>query len=176
MISMWFRAVPGVDDRSLVKCFPVRGVRSALKKFLLLVANLSGGADFDAADRQIQQFVCGVIVGKLPAGLGHFAQLVVHRFDRVCRVDDFAYRRWHVEKRHDLVPCPSPGVDHGGAAFADVAAGESLGGLFGGLDGRRGLDRLRACGDGFGVFAGGVAHRVTDQMHHAGLHDNFRSD
>ena len=46
-------------------------------EFLLLVAYAGGGAHFDVADRQIQQFVCGFIAWELSAGLGHFAQLVV---------------------------------------------------------------------------------------------------
>ena len=145
------------------------GVGSALEEFLLLVSSAGGGAYFDVADRQIQQFVGGFIVGELPAGLGHFAQLVVDAFDGVGRIDDLAYLWWHVQERHEFVPCPAPGVDDGGAGFAGVAGGERLEGLLGGFDGRGGIDRFQSRGDGLAVFPGCVTHRVTDEMHHAGL-------
>ena len=124
------------------------GVGSALEEFLLLVAASGGGADFDVADGEVEEFAGGLVIGELPAGLGHLAQLVVDGLDRIGWLDHAADLGGHVQEGHELVPGSSPGINDRGTGLADVAAGEGVQGDLGRLDGRGGIDRSQVRGNG----------------------------
>ena len=53
-------------------------------------AEFSSSVVADAADRHVEDLEHGVLGREMPLGLGHFAELVVQRLDRVGGVDDLA--------------------------------------------------------------------------------------
>lgn len=64
----------GEGDGERVECLaPALGVG----------AELASAVVADAADREVEDLEHGVLGGEVALGLGHFAELVVERFDRV---------------------------------------------------------------------------------------------
>lgn len=79
--------------------------------FLALFCAFSRAFILNIADHQPQRLNRGIIIGKLHAVTGSFTQLVIHRLNRVCRIDDLSGHRRELQKRHETLPRIRPDLD-----------------------------------------------------------------
>jgi transposase len=121
------------------------------------------------AQHQPDEFGRRLLAGKMPADSHRLADLGVEAFDRVGGVKDFSDFRGEGEERNHLLPVAPPALRDRRIFLSPRAAGEILqpftcdGGRF------RLVDWFERCRDRSVFLPRGELHRITDQMHDAGL-------
>jgi hypothetical protein len=84
----------------------------------------AGPLVLDVDDRQPQQLDDRVVAREVPAGFGHFPELVVQRLDGVGGVEQFSHWRGEGQERDEPVPGVLPDLDGLRVLLAERGAGE----------------------------------------------------